>query len=160
MLSREWRCSWSCADRRCSNYIWVIDNFIAYKDASYIRGLTVVLIVSGVCNGTCQQSGSMPLPNAIHTEAGIVSLVEDLSNTESTMGFCGSLPWLWMISSSQQSWWGFFGIWKTLKKIQDSLESGKAWKKIHLKFVVITVPPLCLSHRKKGQAMECLFWIC
>ena len=29
-LSREWRCSWSSADRRCSNYIWVIGNFIAY----------------------------------------------------------------------------------------------------------------------------------
>ena len=39
MLSREWRCSWSSADRRCSNYIWVIDNFIAYQGASYIRGL-------------------------------------------------------------------------------------------------------------------------
>ena len=24
------RCSWSIADRWCSNYIWVIDNFIAY----------------------------------------------------------------------------------------------------------------------------------
>ena len=24
VLSREWRCSWSSADRRCSNYIWVI----------------------------------------------------------------------------------------------------------------------------------------
>ena len=43
MLSREWRCSWSSADRRCSNYIWVIDNFIAYLGASYIRGFTVVL---------------------------------------------------------------------------------------------------------------------
>ena len=30
VLSREWRCSWSSADRRCSNYIWVVDNFIAY----------------------------------------------------------------------------------------------------------------------------------
>ena len=29
------------ADRRCSNYIWVIDNFIAYLVASYIRGFTV-----------------------------------------------------------------------------------------------------------------------
>ena len=29
-LSREWRCSWSSADMWCSNYIWVIDNFIAY----------------------------------------------------------------------------------------------------------------------------------
>ena len=28
--NRERRCSWSSADRRCSNYIWVINNFIAY----------------------------------------------------------------------------------------------------------------------------------
>ena len=30
VLSRELRCSWSSADTRCSNYIWVINNFIAY----------------------------------------------------------------------------------------------------------------------------------
>ena len=30
VLNREWRCSWSSADRRCSKYIWVINNFIAY----------------------------------------------------------------------------------------------------------------------------------
>ena len=41
VLSRWWRCSWSSADRRCSNYIWVIDNFIANLGASYIRDLTV-----------------------------------------------------------------------------------------------------------------------
>ena len=41
VLSREWRCSWSSTDRRCSNYIWVIDNFIAFSGASYIRDLTV-----------------------------------------------------------------------------------------------------------------------
>ena len=29
VLSREWRCSWSIACWHCSNYIWVIDNFIA-----------------------------------------------------------------------------------------------------------------------------------
>ena len=29
VLSRKWRCSWSSADRRCYNYIWVINNFIA-----------------------------------------------------------------------------------------------------------------------------------
>ena len=44
VLSWEWRCSWSSADRRCSDYIWVIDNFIAYKGASYIRDLTVQFI--------------------------------------------------------------------------------------------------------------------
>ena len=42
VLSREWRCSWSSADRRCSNYIWVIDSSIAYQGPSYIRDLTVI----------------------------------------------------------------------------------------------------------------------
>ena len=41
MLSREWRCICSSTDRRCSNYIWVINNFIAYWGAAYIRGLTL-----------------------------------------------------------------------------------------------------------------------
>ena len=41
VLSWQWRCSWSSADRRCSNYIWVINNFSAYKGASYIRDFTV-----------------------------------------------------------------------------------------------------------------------
>ena len=30
VLSREWRCSWSAANRQCSNYIWVISKFISY----------------------------------------------------------------------------------------------------------------------------------
>ena len=59
VLRQEWRCSWSSAYRRCSNYIWVcrrcsnyiwvcrrcsnynwvINNFIAYYGATYIRVL-------------------------------------------------------------------------------------------------------------------------
>ena len=39
-LSREWRCSWSSADRQCSNYIWVINSVITYWGASYIKDLT------------------------------------------------------------------------------------------------------------------------
>ena len=41
------KCSWNSTDRRCSNYIWVINNFIAYKGAAYIRGMTVI----GICWG-------------------------------------------------------------------------------------------------------------
>ena len=37
----KWRCRWSSANRRCSNYIWVINNYIAHYGATYIRGLTV-----------------------------------------------------------------------------------------------------------------------
>ena len=41
VLNPEWRCSWSSADRRCSNYIWVMNNFFAYQGESYIGGLRV-----------------------------------------------------------------------------------------------------------------------
>ena len=33
------------SERRCSNYIWVINDLIAHKYASYIRYLTVFKIV-------------------------------------------------------------------------------------------------------------------
>ena len=46
MLSREWRCIWSNADRRSSNYIWVINNFIAYYGSYYIRCLRVIGMAS------------------------------------------------------------------------------------------------------------------
>ena len=43
LLSREWRCSWSSADRRYSNYIWVSKQCYCLQgcDLYYIRGLTV-----------------------------------------------------------------------------------------------------------------------
>ena len=45
VLSWEWRCSWCSADRRCSNYIWVINNLIAHKGVTYIRDLKVLAVV-------------------------------------------------------------------------------------------------------------------
>ena len=41
VLSWEWRWSWSSTNRWCSNYIWVINNFIASVGATYIRGIIV-----------------------------------------------------------------------------------------------------------------------
>ena len=43
VLSRKWRCSRSSADRRCSKYIWVINNCIAFSCAPFIRGLMVIV---------------------------------------------------------------------------------------------------------------------
>ena len=40
VLSGKW-CSWSSADRQCSNYIWVTNNLISHKGGPYIRDLTV-----------------------------------------------------------------------------------------------------------------------
>ena len=54
VLSRAWRCSWSSTDRRCSNYIWVINNFIAYQGADYIRGFTVIRAVKLAFHGILQ----------------------------------------------------------------------------------------------------------
>ena len=51
MLSREWRCSWSSADRRCSNYILVIHNYIAYQCAYYIRGYTIYFNTTAPVHG-------------------------------------------------------------------------------------------------------------
>ena len=39
-------------DKHCSNYIWVINNFIAYQAASYIRGLRICTCVTCVINSS------------------------------------------------------------------------------------------------------------
>ena len=44
VLSREWWCSWSNADRQCSTYIWVIIDFIGHWGAAYIRDLAVIAL--------------------------------------------------------------------------------------------------------------------
>ena len=53
VLSWEWKCSWSSADRRCSNYIWVINNSIVYKGATYIRDFTVYEYACGIYTCLC-----------------------------------------------------------------------------------------------------------
>ena len=53
VFSWEWRCSWSSADRRCSNYIRVIDNFIALYSSTYIRDLTVLSLFKIVHTIVC-----------------------------------------------------------------------------------------------------------
>ena len=69
VLSREWRCSWSSAGRRCSSYIWVIDNFIAYQGATYIRDLTVLLCSapsSSICPTVCRSVLPIHRPTIFH----------------------------------------------------------------------------------------------
>ena len=41
-VSREWRCSWSSADRRCSNHIWVINIFIIMFTIMLTRGQLIL----------------------------------------------------------------------------------------------------------------------
>ena len=61
VFSGEWRCSWSSADRRCSNYIWVIKNFIAYSSTAYTRDLTVFGNTTIFPGGQWVKTGSLHL---------------------------------------------------------------------------------------------------
>ena len=78
MLNREWICSWSSADRRCSNYIWVINNFISHWGATYIRALTVSywcpICVQEICYHWFRMSCLLSEPNTSATEFYIVHI--------------------------------------------------------------------------------------
>ena len=50
VLTLEWRCSWSYTNRWCSNYIWVINDIIAYEGASYNGVLTVLMYLQKTFN--------------------------------------------------------------------------------------------------------------
>ena len=47
VLSRKWRYSWSSADGQCSNYIWVIDNFIVYLFCCLLRCHLYLSVIQG-----------------------------------------------------------------------------------------------------------------
>ena len=59
VLSREWRCSWSSAGRRCSNYIWVINNFIATKVRGYILFWGYIVYSPLLLNCSCLASSTL-----------------------------------------------------------------------------------------------------
>ena len=70
-LSFEWRCSSSSAVRRCSNYIWEINNSIA-KAATDIRGLVVLLNIDiHICN---------EMINSIHDTLSVMNLWDVADN--------------------------------------------------------------------------------
>ena len=46
VLSWEWRYSWSSADRRCSNYIWMINNFLPTKVRLILETLRYVSVAN------------------------------------------------------------------------------------------------------------------
>ena len=46
VLSWEWRCSWSSADRRCSIYSWVTNNLMAHVGASNIKYFMVAVYLN------------------------------------------------------------------------------------------------------------------
>ena len=72
LLSREWGCNWSSADRRCSNYIWVINNLIANWGASYIRDLTVSFICLYWCLSMGTQESLQKTAQKSYTRVQIV----------------------------------------------------------------------------------------
>ena len=78
VLSREWRCSWCSADRRCSNCIWVINNFLAYWGVAYSRCFTVILRAARASHASRNQSTMMMM-----IEPCVDGIVQDCSISSS-----------------------------------------------------------------------------
>ena len=79
MLGWEWRCSWSSADRRCSNYIWVINNFIAYQGhegVAYIRMFTVLIQTLVIYSPLRALSQIIPSESKYYTYDSLVMIMD------------------------------------------------------------------------------------
>ena len=71
-LSWGWRCSSRSANRRCFNYIWVINNCLAYWGVSHIRDYTAFALFfiswhrhsTGSCNLSSWKTG----PPILHSQ--------------------------------------------------------------------------------------------
>ena len=88
VLSREWRCSWSNADRRCSNYIWVINKFIAYGGVTHIRGLTVL------AEGTMQLTRQSRVSTNCNLSSSLITA--SLYSIVCYIWSCHDGAWMWM----------------------------------------------------------------
>ena len=66
VLNGEWRCCWSSADRRCSNYIWVIDDLI--HNTSEVEGHYSASLVIAYDSIRLGQGNCMALSNAVRSE--------------------------------------------------------------------------------------------
>ena len=78
ILSGERRWSWSSADSQCSNYIWVTNNLIAYRSASYFRDLTLVIFIAEFARDT------ILVPCQITTQVFVTHLKIEHAEMEST----------------------------------------------------------------------------
>ena len=93
-LSWEWRFSWSSANRRCSNYIWVFNNFIAYFGAPYIRDLKV-------CHFLPHQTGDSASMHTLWSDPEIAGKQMPWGNF---FVECQCIQTLWMVLNEQEYW--------------------------------------------------------
>ena len=99
-LNREWRCSWSSADRRCSNYIWVINDYIPYKGASLLEMWRYILtMIFHVCACVGETGfGYTPAFITHRLVSNLVSLYFDGSNGEIWWPQIAYIIWLALVS--------------------------------------------------------------
>ena len=111
MLSWEWRCSWSSANRRCSNYIWVISTFIPCKGASFIRGVRIIgscwirSCPFGHCQPQVTMTVTMMVNVASHLCLSLPLVVSRVSSPVTQMNeHCHNA-----LSGVRMWWWGLIG---------------------------------------------------
>ena len=99
VFSRVWRCSWSSADRQCTNYIWVINkNYQQFKKNNHIMPLTisrhgawtclVIKYQKGQCQETPYAGWHYSAVKSTHPWNGKASQLPVNTNTSST-SWCG-----------------------------------------------------------------------
>ena len=153
VLSREWRCSWSSADRRCSNYIWLINNFIANSGVSYIRGLTVYII----CR--CYQAHVLPKWVAHHNK----NMVSDQRGKKSVIKPRGTLSWYFQPNVMQhlmrQLILPFIQMCMSIKALQFGIKKGPIRPQLtDLQFASINRAPIMnLSYISTQQPLQTWF---
>ena len=130
MLSWEWRCSWSSTDRRCSNYIWVINNFIAYKGATYIRGFTVVTLPQSIPKridlSHKSQNAPVPYPTMHHSVTKMYTCVHISVTKWCIVGYLFDALWeMGLYSLSLVS-----GVWDMASTLASTFVIG--WCKVSI----------------------------
>ena len=127
VLSREWRSSWSSADRRCSNYIWVINYSIAYQGVVHIRGLTVFLmfyighcnvVLTHWCRGKMATIFADILKNILVNENSHILIQISLKYFVSKVQWTVSHHWFKLLGAEQATShvqrWGLLKIWSLI----------------------------------------------
>ena len=143
VLSGEWRYSWSSADRRCSNYIWVINNLIAYGGATCIRYLTVTKHT--ICNALPVPVASDENPRAdrMTIQAMVLSAITSMVNGKMNTGF-------WWPKLNTLTYWGRN---KIVVILSTTFEKYYDWKLLSFGFYL----PARITKRTFPKGYWCCF---
>ena len=168
VLSWEWRCSWSSADRR---YIFCINNFIAYQGATYIRGFTVTLIYCKLDPRNTPQSNSNRNSNIFIEEDAFENVSCKMDANASQVSMCYLVEYLINLPIDQYLEQLLIqDVQKGCGRVGNSLEMGDLRRLATSLYSTVetlynTIDFCWSTHKRhsiarlKGRGMGCLLWV-